>query len=189
MKRSTITNNVWYKNMLVGNDAFSPVSFKLISTQLLTTSAASVTFSSIPQTYKHLQIRAVSRIDQDADGNAGLTLNGVTSASYFRHGLGANTAATFANGATSQSFIFLPLSAGSGIANNFAVSVIDILDYASTVKNKTVKSFGGRHSGSTFMSLQGGSIESTSALTSLSFAPFSANFVSGTRFSLYGIEG
>jgi len=179
----------WHWGILAASGSAAPGAYELISTQVLSSTVSSVTFSSIPQTYKHLQIRAVAKTNQANDGNVGMTLNGVSSASYFRHTLGGNGSGAFSQAATSANFIFLPLASGTNVANMFGVSVIDILDYVSTSKNKTVRALSGRSGDANQIQLTSGSIASTSALTSLGFAPTSGSFVANSRFSLYGIKG
>jgi hypothetical protein len=70
--------------------------------------------------------------------------------------------------------------------------IIDIHDYASTTKNKTVRSFFGHdRNGAGSVYLYSGLWMNTGAITSLSLgqANFSGTFDTGTVASLYGIKG
>jgi len=58
----SIKNKLRRGNLLVGNDPYIPTDFESIATTTLSTNTASVTFSSIPATYTHLQIRATARV-------------------------------------------------------------------------------------------------------------------------------
>jgi hypothetical protein len=77
---------------------------------------------------------------------------------------------------------------GTGV---FSATVVDILDFSSTNKNKTFRLFGGNwqasgsNSQATFRS---GMWRSTSAITSILIYPNTTEFVSGSRFSLYGVK-
>jgi len=73
---------------------------------------------------------------------------------------------------------------------------IDLLDFYSTSKNKTVRGFSGTMSadagGFTGKEVQLSSSfrDSTVAITAVTLDPlFGANLVAGSRFSLYGIKG
>jgi len=80
----------------------------------------------------------------------------------------------------------------SSLANTFAVNLIDIHDYASTTKYKTLRSFSGANANSAstsfVMGLFSSAWYSTSAVTSITFTN-SFGFKAGTTFSLYGIKG
>jgi hypothetical protein len=183
MKRSTITNNVWYKNMLVGNDAFSPGAYDLISTQVLGSSAASVTFSSIPQTYRHLQIRYVY---QPVSGNATLQarFNSDASSVYNTHQLGGGGSSVFS--AYSTGTEISQLGYANSLTGYEGFGVIDILDYANTSKNTTTRAFRGRIDG---VVLASGLWRNTAAVTSIFLNTDSSTFNTNSRFSLYGIKG
>ena len=176
--------------------------YELISTfeGSSTTGTLTVTFSSIPQTYKHLQIRHSIRGGQSSDAaNMRIRFNGVDSGGFY------DDHAVYATGSTvtwdyttnnNQIRVGYTLGSSSGNTNAHGGGIIDILDYASTSKNKVVRSFGGARGGSSgLIALQSGVYRSTSAITSIGFS----NTVSGEflmapyqgtcRISLYGIKG
>jgi len=193
MKRSTITNNNWYKSMLAGND-FSH--YELIATEILSSAAASVTLSSIPQDYKHLQLRITARASRTFNGNSNdvyrLTLNSSTPTTGH---------ALFSNGGSVSSFVtsFLgfPPSVSSPATNSsiFGGAVFDIIDYTNTSKNRVVKSLSGH-----YMTNNGngdvGNIGlfsnlylSSEATNSVTITTTVSTYLAGSRFSLYGIKG
>lgn len=169
--------------------------YELISTQTLTGTAASVTFSSIPSTYNHLQIRAVARTDRSgsADDLMMLRLNGDTAANYNSHYLyGAGGTPASASSLTDTYIRNNMRVAGATFATSgFAPLILDILDYSATTKYKTVRSFSGLSGTTNEVTLGSGAWRNTAAITTIQFGMYltSTNFVAGTRFSLYGIKG
>lgn len=167
--------------------------YDLLQTTVLTSSASSVTFSSIPSDYKHLQIRAVIRGNDVNYGAAYLRIrtNGDTSSSYAFHSLYGDGSSVTSNGFSSQSYLMNFIYPEDGAtANMFSPIVLDVLDYASTNKNTTFKMFaGGQVSGNERSALYSGLWNNTSAVNSLLFYPAGGSFKTGSRFSLYGIKG
>jgi hypothetical protein len=165
--------------------------YELISTTLLSSTTASVTFSSIPSTYKHLQVRIAARI-ATATGTNGvefdLRLNSDSGANYASHRLyGDGTSVTSAQ---NQMAVLQGLPSASQTAGIFGAAVIDILDYASTTKNKTLKTLNGYNGASNRISMHSGLWVSTAAVNSILVYDINAfSFASGSRFSLYGIKG
>lgn len=195
MARSLITAKKYYRNMLAGNEAFSPGSFELISTTILGSSTASVTFdvTGLGSTYKHLQIRTTVKSDGGGDTNGvavNARFNSDTASNYSWHGLDTNQAEGVRNPSetTSSSMrVFI------GDNATYGAGVLDILDAFATSKYKTTRGFGGNASSNAsykYLGLYSGSWRNTSAVTSINFISSSgSNFVSGSRFSLYGIKG
>jgi hypothetical protein len=164
------------------------------------TSGTTVTFSSIPSTYKHLQIRAIVRDTYTGAGQLSLrarfnTINTPSSTSYAAHYLMGNGTSASAVGESAGANFIIQSSSGAdtNIANTFAASIIDIHDYASTTKNKTVRYMAGYdfNSASTDASVSIGSglWVSTEAITSITFIANAVAYKAGTTFSLYGIKG
>jgi hypothetical protein len=168
----------------------APVAFELISSQVLGSNATSVTFSSIPSTYKHLQVRVVAKSNSSSTG-IDMTFNGATTG-YAWHNLYANgSSALVEQGAPSVSFIKIRNGMSeSSTANAFAGSITDILDYADTNKNKTSRSLSGARDTNSGVNMSSGLFVNTSAISSLTLTADSGNsFVSNSRFSLYGVKG
>lgn len=155
-----------------------------------------VTFNSIPSTYKHLQLRILSQQDYSTSSDFGwvnLTFNGSSSsyAGHWAQGPSSGTPGYYAY--TSFGFIYtadsylIPSSNNSGI---FGAAIIDIYDYASTAKNKTMRVMTGVDwNGGGMVRELSGVWQSTSAITSISFNASNGNLKSGSKFALYGIKG
>jgi hypothetical protein len=174
---------------LIGSLA-SNSSYEIISTAFGTGSSGVIDFTSIPQTYKHLQIRYTAKNSSTAT-QMNITMNGITSGVYIRHSLlGDGSTASFSNSSTSQTAIQLVESmANSTTANAVNAGVIDILDYSSTTKNKTIKALYGMADNLTRVYFSGGLYNQTTAVSSLTLTASANNFASLSRFSLYGIRG
>ena len=157
--------------------------------------ASSVTFGSIPTTYTHLQVRGVARSTTGgtAQDEIQLTFNGVSGSSYAYHFMYGNGATAVASAGTSQAYIrsaFAPRA--SATANSFGTLIVDVLDYANTNKNKTIRSLSGGdlNDDKGLIALCSGVFMSTTAITSVTFRPESGNsFPQYSSFTLYGIKG
>jgi hypothetical protein len=196
---SSFTNLTKYDSFLAGNTAFNPSSYESIAT-VNPTSGTTVTFTSIPATYQHLQIRGIARDTYTGAGQLSLriyfnTINTPSSTSYADHYLMGNGTSASAVGASAAANFIVQSSEGSDadIANTFAASIIDIHDYASTTKNKTVRYLAGYNFNSTStdasVSLGSGLWVSTSAITSITLISNAVAYKTGTTFALYGIKG
>jgi hypothetical protein len=171
---------------------FAAGAYDFIATANGTGSSGTVTFSSIPQDYKHLQIRYVGKNTLTNSNDAYITMNGVTSGVYMSHRLWGNgtTVAVTPSGTPSQTFIVLnDALAFSTTADSYGAGVIDILDYASATKNKTIKAVYGVSDATPGSNLSSGLYAQTTAVSSLTLTTATGSFTSLTRFSLYGIKG
>jgi hypothetical protein len=154
--------------------------------------AGTVTFSSIPATYTHLQIRFLARDSRAATGSyITATFNGDAAANYSWHQLYGTGAIVGAAAGTSTSGTYFSASAGAtATANVFGVGNIDILDYANINKYKTLRSLSGfDNNGSGEVHMFSGNWRSTSAITSITLTPLGALFSQYSSFALYGIKG
>lgn len=148
--------------------------------------AADITFSSIPSTYTHLQVRmmAIPSVD-NASGL--LQFNSDTGSNYAWHQLGGAGSTPFASGDVSQTSIRTLVSTPSG-GPSPAIAVIDILDYKNTNKYKTVRTLTGSDSNSAgYIILRSGVWMNTNAVTSLKLAMISGTWNQYTSAALYGI--
>lgn len=155
--------------------------YEPIATTTLGTSAATITFSSIPSTYTDLIM--VFRGNNDAGANR---------AGYIRFNgdSGTNYSYTLVQGDGS--------SAGSGrdssIAQSFFANVLgdnttaitQIMNYNNTTTNKTFVSRGS--SASAVVQAIVGLWRSTSAINSITLSLNASNYASGTIVTLYGIK-
>jgi hypothetical protein len=165
--------------------------YQQIATTLITSNTANVTFSSIPQTYRHLQIRYTVR-DAASQTTNGMFLeyNGNTvGGSNSQHNLRGDGSTSSGAWTNVNRFDYTLLPANSSTANSFSAGILDLLDYSSTTKNKTTRVFHGYTvSGSQQINLWSGMWNSTAAINQITMYTNNA-LVAGTRFSLYGIKG
>ena len=160
--------------------------------------AASVTFSNLntySSTYQHLQIRAVARTTRSTNNDAyKITLNGTVPQVWHVMGNYYGLSGVLSEGSTSEANVILPggLPAANSTANVFGAAIMDFLDAFSTIKNKTIRVFGGKsESANPAIAISSTFLNSTSALSSIKLENRNepSNFVIGSRFSLYGIKG
>ena len=171
-------------------------SYESIASATGTGSAGSITFSSIPSTYTHLQIRALSQDTNTNDfaGSYDVRFNSDTGSNYAYHRLYGDGDSVASVAGSSTTYINLDAaSSRSGTPSTMGVGIIDIHDYASSTKYKTLRARAGADNnlaadGSYFINLYSGLWMSSSAITSITLIPGN-NFSTRTVFSLYGIKG
>ena len=184
-------------SFLAGNPSYVPPAFESIAT-VTPNGVTAVTFSSIPTTYQHLQIRVIGRTTTAAtEENYYVRFNSV-STGYGHFDLWGNSVNTTPEAANDKdvndsNIILHRAATGAGTTSGvFGYSIIDIDDYNSTTKNKNLRHFGGNirpadTQGSIW--LTGGLFTSTAAITNISITLASGNFVNGSSVCLYGIKG
>jgi hypothetical protein len=152
-----------------------------------------ITFSDIPQTYKHLQLRIMSRDARSATANNLLArFNGDTASNYSTHNLIGDGSSAISEGYASQTEMLFGFStSNSATANIFGISIVDILDYANTNKYKTVRALmGADQNGSGSLRMWSNNWRSSSAVTSITlYAQTTPNISQYSSFALYGIKG
>ena len=170
---------------------FDGSEFEFIDGSLLTSDQSSVTFSSIPQTYRALILRSSARTTS-SQTDTYMRYNGDSSAIYANHLLVANGTSVNAFDLTGQTQTRSAclLTGSTQPAATFGIGYVQINDYASTTKLKTSKSYVG-----TVGPVSGGEMQwydnlwaSTSAITSIVLSTGGGDFVSGSRFNLYGVK-
>ena len=162
--------------------------FDSIATVSGTGSSGTISFTSIPSTYRHLQIRAISQ-EATTDQILYMTFNSDTGSNYASHlasGNGVGSGAVY--GLASQTSIrIFGQTYGLGTTAPTA-TVTDIIDYANTIKYKTMRSFGGTdRNGTGEVQLASGLWMNTAAISSIQLTT-GANFTTTTQFALYGIR-
>ena len=168
--------------------------FESIATTLVGSAVSSVTFSSIPQTYKHLQIRILGRTTRVSnDATISIQLNSDTGSNWSNHNMFGDGSATSSGGGGSRAYDFTGVCLGVGssaAANIFGVGVTDIFDYANTDKYKTIRTLtGSDRNGSGNVSVQSANWRNNNAITSIGFFDSSgANIATNTHIALYGIK-
>jgi hypothetical protein len=168
-----------------------PVTYQLISSNVLSSSAASVTFSAIPATYTDLVVRASIRTDRSNSnyGNLIFTLNSDTSALYsFTWISGQST--TAASSRTTGRTINDQLNTSLSTSNTFNSMEIYLPSYAASqskplsiitaLENNTTNN--NNNQATAFL------YRSNTAISNIKLEGDSENFVSGSSFYLYGIK-
>ena len=156
--------------------------------------ASSITFSSIPSTYTHLQLRYIARNGYTLANtytNSDLIVNSDSTASHYTfHRLHGDGATVTADSAANAGSIYVMSTNGNASANVFVACIVDILDYANTNKYKTFRMLNGYdQNGSGIVGIRSGAWLSTSAITSFTITnPASANWNQYSHFALYGIK-
>ena len=171
-----------------------------ISSVILSSTTASVTFDSIPQTYTHLQIRGSAKSSRSdvVVNNYTMRLNSDTGSNYKNHYIqgGYSSTPQLSTGHSGpENWIYMPTGTTALASDIFTALVIDIADYKNTNKNTVTKTFLGYDVNGTTGSY-GGSISlcsglwlNTNAVTSITLSPEGYSWIAGTSFALYGIKG
>ena len=166
-----------------------------IATTYLEADAASITFSSIPSTYEHLQLRCSLHAANASTyeqvwlqfGTGGVVDTG---SNYSMQGMRANSTSPSprADVAITKIYVFY-MASGSQNAANSSLMVTDLFNYSSTTKKKVTQSvlqFNGSSSGYYYSTVYCGSWTNTGAVSDIKITPSSGNFGRGTTITLYG---
>jgi hypothetical protein len=161
----------------------------LISSQTLGSTAASVTFSSIPGTYRDLQLVIVGKQDSTSgvDASFKVTANSDTTSSYTQVRMYGDGSAAGSNTGTNTGYFEGGRMGNSNASSGVTTTTLQFLDYAATDKQKTVLSRSANPYAIT--DAEAARWPSTSAITTLLLATLSGNFVAGSTFYLYGVLG
>jgi hypothetical protein len=171
----------------------APVSltdYESIATANGTGSSGTITFSSIPSTYKHLQIRLMAKDTGGVSPEIQVTFNSDTAANYSRHRLTGNgtSAASFGQANTSN----IPFIGQVGLptaASTYGVAVIDVLEYANTNIYKTLRVLSGQDSnGGGGLDFTSGSWRNTAAISTVTVSLSGSNYTTASQIALYGIK-
>ena len=185
--------NIIAGTLSVGAPPVAPSSYESIATVTVGSGgSATVSFTSIPSTYTHLQIRylAANEASGPSDEPVYMRFNSdTTNSNYRNHRTGAE------GSSVSSGSFQLPISSGTNGNGNadtyYSAGVIDILDYANTNKYTTVKSLSGWDSNSTgYIWVMSELWMNTAAITTIDFTTFTgSDYRQYSQFALYGIKG
>ena len=158
--------------------------FDALGTVTLSETTSSVVFAGIPAGYKHLQIRALT-ITNSVSSGANMRFNDDAASNYKGHGLygtGSGAAAV-----TVTSPIYAPNFNGGAATTAPGTAIIDISDYSSNTKYKTVRSVDGYDAnGSGYIGISSGLWMSTEPISKITFTLTS--YLAGCQFALYGVK-
>lgn len=167
-----------------------PTTYDLIASTTLTTTATTISFTSIPQTYTDLKLICSTRSNfGSALSRYRLYINSTSGAAEYGYAAGVSNGSTVGVelSSTGDSFYYAMETYGSSAtANRFDAIEFYIGDYTNTVGRKTLTSlnatFNYAYSGA-------GGWANTSAITNLYVVcGNSASFIANSSFYLYGIK-
>jgi hypothetical protein len=180
----------------------TPIMAKIQDTTLSNSTTSVVTFSGIPNTYSHLLLFAQGRLTETTvqSDDVSLQFNGDSSSVYsYVTQYATNPSGTMTSGIGNGSsgtgvpvFRFTASQAGANV--NPGGGFIVIPNYTSTAFNKAIYGLSGGGNGtSTFVDIRTRlgiyNPATQAAVSSLSLsAPSSSDFLTGSRFTLYGIS-
>ena len=160
--------------------------FKIQTITVGASGAATIDFTSIPQTYTDLKI-VVSGRNSVSDASFLVRPNGATTNLSSRDLRGSGSAAS---SATFSTIIFATFTPSSYTTSVFGSSEIYIPNYTSSnFKSMSIEGVAENNATATNMTLVASLWSSTAAITSITLVPNSAgNFVQYTTATLYGIS-
>ena len=168
--------------------------FYQIATATVTSGGSTtVTFSGIPSTYKHLQVRIAAASNRATYGTDSIyfKINNDAGINYSFHQLGTDGASAYSLGISSVASMYWDVIGTTQSA--FGGGVVDILDYANTNKYKTFRSLMGNDNNGTIsgsggaVALASGSWRSTAAIDTITLSPvYGTSFNQYSTFALYG---
>ena len=166
--------------------------YTLIASNTLSSSAASVTFSSIPNTYTDLLVKISAKSDRaNANDDIKMLINGSTSSVYGERNVNGNGATAASNGNANLAYLALRSGSTGGLTSNvFSSTEVYIPNYTSAIIHP-VGSIQVQEDNSTTARIfaTASSYNTAEAITSLTFNIWTGpNFVSGSSFFLYGIK-
>jgi hypothetical protein len=194
MAITSLKTGTFGRSALAGNPVIMPGSYDSLQTvDVGAGGVASITFSSIPSTYAHLQIRYIARTARaNQEDNIQLRFNSDSGGNYAAHVLYGDGASTgsFSDGSSISFNTRSVVAAASSASGLFGSGVIDILEYTNTSKNTTVRSLNGYDAnGAGQIRLSSGLWLNTAAITSITIlSANSANISQNSSFALYGVN-
>lgn len=166
--------------------------YTLIASNTLGSSAASVTFSAIPNTYTDLIVKTSARWDNTGNPYLFLRFNSDTATNYSYTVL-YNSAGTVGSSRSSNQTRVVggALTSSGATSNTFSNGEFYIPNYLASI-NKPISAFDVDENNNAttdiFQLASAGLWRNTSAITDISMFVSSGNFVSGSSFFLYGIK-
>ena len=168
------------------------VTYEKIYTTTLSSSAAVVTFSSIPSTYTDLVLIGQAKSAGSGRDSIGISVNGIGSGIYSRTYLEGSGSAVSSGRQNAQIRIVRDYIMGTSGQADFGVYTWNFMDYSNTTTKKTVL-FRGNNTqvaGGWNTSAMVYLVDTTAAITSLTIGTMNGpNLDTGTSFTLYGIKG
>ena len=198
--RASAAYGAGFGKLLASGGVWSPEgAYDSLATADISSTTASITFSAIPDGYKHLQIRMLCLGNSGSTQDAYIRFNGDSGSNYAYHAMYGEGSSISAYGYASQAFGKLGVN---GAGNNslssgtaFPAMITDIVDYSDVSKYKTLKTLCGfdTNAASTNINNETVSISSalwlnTSAITSIQIYPSGGSWLTNSSFALYGVK-
>ena len=192
----TLTETVWDAvmsnlNFIGGSDGASGAinHFAVLAETVLGSAAATIDFTSIPATYRHLKLVCYAQNDTGAS-TLSLRFNGDSGASYdFQNIRGSATNATAGETFAATE---IGLTAIHATANIFTATEVMIPHYANTANNKSLTATSAYKQGVASTNLRAQTVSgfwrNNSAINRITLINSSNNFNTGTVITLYGLE-
>ena len=167
--------------------------YTLISSQTLASTAATVTFSSIPATYTDLCIKISARTNYaNLNDTLSMMINNINSYVYSETWFASDGSTTQSANVSANNTLNgrYDIDGATATTNTFANTEIYIPNYnVATTKSISWTSVMENNSSTAYMNMLAGYINSTAAVTSVKFTSYSgSSFVAGSSFYLYGIK-
>jgi hypothetical protein len=163
------------------------MTMQVIQHQELGSGQASITFSSIPQTYTDLVIKLCVRTNRGlANDYCGIRPNGLSTNLSGRKLFGNGASA----GSDADTELYAVVTADGALANTFSNSEVYVPNYAgSTTKTFSIDSVPENNVSATFMAIHAALWNSSAAITSLTFLPIAGGtqLMTGSSITLYGV--
>ena len=166
------------------------VTYKLIQTQTLGSSVATVTFSAIPQTYTDLLLLVSGRSDRaSVVDDVKITINGVTT-NMTQRSIAANGASVTS---ASDTAIYGSMNGNNATSTAFGLAEFYFVNYTSSTNAKSVSIEGISETNGTtayiYLNAALWNPGTQAAITTLACTSYNAaNFLTNSVFSLYGIK-
>jgi hypothetical protein len=215
---SGLSNGTAYTFTVVGNTNYGVASvasassnsitpaasgdWESIATQTITNASATaasnvantISFTSIPSTYKHLRVQCIMKDTWSATGfgEAYMFFNNVASGGpYATHwtAVSDTTSSNFALTSRSDG-IFFGVEPRNQDTNAFGTATVEIYEYTNTNKAKVIKSVAGANWGAGSSTHVGSGLSTaTTTIGSIQITPNGYGFQFGSTFALYGMKG
>ena len=163
-----------------------PATYEKIATTTLTSTAATITLSSIPATYTDLI--AVVNIGADVAGNMQVRLNGDTGSNYSTLTAIAYNNTVTGSGTYSLSFMYAAVAGALPLTVGPASAVMQFNNYSNSTTYKTMLA---RYAAASVPEVDATvcTWRNTAAITSINLSSYSGSvYLVGTTFTLYGIK-
>lgn len=186
----SLKTNTFSRSALAGNPLIMPGSYESIASTTLSTTSSTVTFSSIPSTYSHLQIRMSARSSFSFGSmfDSYIAFNGDnTYSGYKDHILYGNASSVTAVNASSYNLSYTTPGANQ-TASVYNGVIIDVLDYANTNKNTVARFLGGADLNGSGNIVFGSVLWPNTAAVNQITLSCDGSFVADSTFALYGVN-